>query len=151
MRAVVDSNVWVSALVNPAGAPAQVLAALRAQRFELVLSEPLLTELADVLRRPRFARRFAVTPEMTAALLAVLRARAHRVELAGTVRVCRDPNDDMVIETALTGHADALVSRDDDLKRSPEVAAALAERGIRVLSVQRFLDALAEAEAQADS
>lgn len=50
----------------------------------------------------------------------------------------------MVIETAVNGHADLLVSRDDDLKRAPEVAATLAQHGIRVVSVQRFLDALAE-------
>jgi predicted nucleic acid-binding protein len=55
----------------------------------------------------------------------------------------------MVIETAINGRADMLVSRDDDLKRSPQVTATLAERGSRVLSVQRFLDALDGADVQA--
>ena len=50
----------------------------------------------------------------------------------------------MVIETAINGDADVLVSRDDDLKRAPEVAAVLAEHGVRVLTVQRSLNALDE-------
>lgn len=50
----------------------------------------------------------------------------------------------MVIETAINGGADVLVSRDDDLKGAPEVATPLAEHGVRVLTVQRFLDALGE-------
>ena len=144
MRAVVDTNVWISALINAAGAPARVLAVLRAGAFELVSSEPLLVELAAVLARPRFTRRFDVTPDKLADLLAVLRDEASIVEVTGAVRVCRDPKDDMVIETAINGGADVLVSRDDDLKRAPEVAEALAEHGIRVLTVQHFLDALQE-------
>lgn len=52
----------------------------------------------------------------------------------------------MIIETALNGRADALVSRDEDVTRAPEVVGALAERGIAVLTVQRFLGALSETE-----
>ena len=59
-------------------------------------------------------------------------------DVDGTVHVCRDPEDDMVIETAINGRADVLVSHDDGLKRSPEVAAALREHNIQVLTVQRF-------------
>jgi uncharacterized protein len=151
MRAVIDTNVWVSALVNAAGAPAQVLTGVRARRFELVISQPLLEELAAVLIRPRFARRFNVTADKLAELLTVLGDEASIANVVGTVHVCRDPKDDMVIETAINGRADVLVSRDDELKRSPEVAAALLEHNVRVLTVQRFLDALGETKAQANS
>jgi putative PIN family toxin of toxin-antitoxin system len=51
-RALVDTNVWVSALLNPHGFPAKVLEALKTDQFELVLSEPLLAELLEVLSRP---------------------------------------------------------------------------------------------------
>jgi putative PIN family toxin of toxin-antitoxin system len=142
MRAVIDTNVWVSAVINAAGAPARVLAALRAHSFELISSEPLLEELAVVLARPRLALRFHVTPDALADLLAVLRDEASIADVTGTVRICRDPKDDVVIETAINGRADVLVSRDDDLTRAPEVAAILVEHGIRVLTIQRFLDAL---------
>jgi len=58
------------------------------------------------------------------------------------VQLCRDPDDDVVIETALRGQADMLVTRDDDLKRVPELANILTAAGIAVVTVQRFLDAL---------
>ena len=76
------------------------------------------------------------------------RAAIELAEVSGSVHLCRDPRDDMFIETAVAGRADVLVSRDDDLKRAPEVATILAEHGIRVLSVQQFLDLLDEADAE---
>ena len=144
MRAVVDTNVWISALLNPAGAPAAVRIALRQGRFSLVSSDPLLAEVATVLARPRFARRYGITPADVAALVALLRERAEVVPVSGSLHLCRDPDDDTVIETALNGHADALVTRDDDLKGASEIAAALAERGVAVLTVRRFLADLRE-------
>jgi putative PIN family toxin of toxin-antitoxin system len=143
VRAVVDTNVWVSALLNPAGQPAAIRLALARERFTLVTSEPLLTELAKVLARPRFARRYGVKGTDIGELVALLRERAEIAPVAGTVRLCRDPDDDVVIETALNGHADALVTRDDDLKGVAELAALLRERGVAVLTVRRFLEALA--------
>ena len=151
MRVVVDTNVWVSAILTRTGPPGRVRTAFEDDRFTVVTSEPLLVELAGVLTRPRLVRRYGHTPEDVAVLLGSLRALAELVPVTGNVRVCRDPNDDMVVETAINGHTDVLVSRDDDLKRAPEVAAVLSEPGIRVLSVQHFLDALGEAEAQVNN
>jgi putative PIN family toxin of toxin-antitoxin system len=150
MRAVIDTSVWVSAILNPAGAPARVLQALLEGQFSLVSSSPLLGELAEVLTRPRLVQRYNLTPAKTEALLLLL-GDSELAEVTGSVEVCRDPDDNMVNETAINGHADVLVSRDDDLKRSPEVAHTLLEHGIQVLTVQRFLDALDEAASQANT
>jgi putative PIN family toxin of toxin-antitoxin system len=144
VRAVVDTNVWISALLNPAGAPAAVRIALQQQQFTLVTSEPLLEELAAVLARPRFAQRYGVTPADIAELVALLRERGEVVPIAGTVRLCRDPDDDMVIETAFNGRADALVTRDDDLKGVEDLTTILASHGVAVLTVRRFLAALGD-------
>jgi uncharacterized protein len=140
MQVVVDTNIWISALINPAGPPARVLRALEEGRFGLVAGTPLLSELGTVLQRPRLVHRFTITPDKTLALLRVLRERAELVEITGTIRLCRDPRDDMVIETALAGRADTLVSRDDDLKRAPELIAVLAARAVSVLTVHQFLE-----------
>ena len=117
VRAVVDTNVWVSALLNPSGPPAAVRHALQQQRFVLVSSEPLLAELAEVLARPRFAQVYRVTRAEVIELVALVRERGDLVSVTGSVRICRDPDDDAVVETALNGRADALVTRDDDLSR----------------------------------
>ena len=53
-RAVLDTNVFVSALISPSGPSAALLLELRAGAFELVVSPMLLAELGDVLGRPKF-------------------------------------------------------------------------------------------------
>lgn len=61
------------------------------------------------------------------------------ISITGDLRLCRDPDDDMVLETAVTGRARYVMTRDDDLKADSELAARLAEHGIEVLTVRRFL------------
>lgn len=146
MRVVVDTNVWISAVLNPAGPPAAVAAALSRGGFSLVTSKPLLDEVSEVLARPRFAHRYRVTTADIADLLDLLSERAEIAVVAGTVQLCRDPDDDVVIETARNGRATAMVTRDDDLKRDWDLIQLLAAEGIEVLSVRQFLERLAEEE-----
>jgi putative PIN family toxin of toxin-antitoxin system len=68
VRAVVDTNVWVSAVLNESGLPARVLEAYLAGRFTLVVSEPMLEEMAEVMARPRLVRRHGRSPERIAIL-----------------------------------------------------------------------------------
>jgi putative PIN family toxin of toxin-antitoxin system len=56
MLVVVDTNVWVSALLNPSGFPARLLRAFLEGQFTPVISRELIQELADVLSRPRLWR-----------------------------------------------------------------------------------------------
>jgi putative PIN family toxin of toxin-antitoxin system len=56
VRAVLDPTVLVSALISTAGPPRQIISAWVDGRFELVASPALLTELRDVLGRPKFRR-----------------------------------------------------------------------------------------------
>jgi putative PIN family toxin of toxin-antitoxin system len=67
LRAVVDTNIFVSSLISPAGPPAQVLVAFEERRFTLISSKPLLQELETVLGRAKFHRR-GITPERTRTL-----------------------------------------------------------------------------------
>lgn len=140
MRAVIDTNVWISALLNPHGAPARVMEAFRAGRFTVVLSQPLLNELRQVLMRPRLRQRFGYSAEMVRDLEQLLIARAIWVLVEGHMEMCRDPRDNMVLETALRGQANYLVTRDDDLKRDIELIRKMAELGVQVVSVQQFLN-----------
>jgi putative PIN family toxin of toxin-antitoxin system len=119
-----------------------VLAALEAGRFVLVTSEPLLDELGEVLSRPRILRRYPLAPDAATALGSRLRRRAEIVRVQYAVHLCRDPDDNLVIETAALGRAELLVTRDDDLKGDLSLSQALAAGGIAVLSVRRFLAVL---------
>jgi len=85
VRAVVDTNVWVSALLNPVGGPAGVRHALADRRFTLISSEPLLVELTEVLARPRIAERYRLNKSDAAELTALLRERGEVVSVTGQI------------------------------------------------------------------
>lgn len=142
MRAGVDTNVWVSGALNPRGRPAEVRQALDRGDFTLITSPPMPDELAEVLSRPRVADKYGITTDVIAELMALLVEKADIIEVNGTLQLCRDPDDDVVLETAVNGKADVIVTRDEDLSRDLDLIALLEERGIRVLTVQHFLDEL---------
>jgi putative PIN family toxin of toxin-antitoxin system len=139
LRAVIDTNVWVSALLNPRGHPALILGAIRKRRFVPILSQPLVEELIDVLGRPRIVDKYKLEPEEVAEYTALLVERAEIVSPPGDLHLCRDPRDDMVLETAIVGKASCLVSRDDDIKADEELVREMGLRGVKVLSVASFL------------
>ena len=61
---------------------------------------------------------------------------------ASSIHACRDPDDDLILETAILGKAEYAVTRDDDIKRDRDLMEHLQARGVAVLSVQQFLDKL---------
>jgi putative PIN family toxin of toxin-antitoxin system len=115
-----------------------------AKRLTLLVSEPLLDELAEILSRSRFAARYGVTAAARAELLAVLRDYGVMTPVSGTIQVCRDPNDDVVIETALRGRAALLVTRDQDVYTSPAVLDLLQRHDVAVVGLRTLLATLAE-------
>jgi len=137
--AVIDTSVWVSAFLNPVGFPARVRQAAKEERFDLVVSVPMLEELRNVLLRPRIMRVRGTTPEEGLFFVQNIADIARIAPISGTLRLCRDPKDDMILETALTGQATHVVSRDEDLTRDLDLAQKLKEYGITVMTVSRFL------------
>jgi putative PIN family toxin of toxin-antitoxin system len=150
LRAVVDTNVWVSALLNPRGYPSRVLEALRSYLFELVLSDPMLDELFDVLTRPRLTKKYGLQLQDIAEFGVLLEQKAVKVDPPGKLRICRDPRDNMVLETAVIGRADFAVSRDDDIKRDPDLIENMTAHRVRVVSVRQFLEVLTREGDQAE-
>ena len=112
-RVVLDTNILVSALTHPAGQAAGVVEALRRARSLLVFSDPTLRELRETLGRPKLARYF--TPAEQSNFLFALRQVSEIVAIRGIQMGCRDADDDMVLETAVRGNADCVVTGDRDL------------------------------------
>lgn len=134
-RAVLDTNVLVSALITPEGASAQLLTELRAGAFELVVSPLLLAELGEVLRRPKF-RRYVSGSEIDAYVDLIRRAGIVHDDPAPTTRpLVADPDDQYLIELAREAMAYALVSGDAHLLELRDV--------IPIKSPWEFLDSLA--------
>src|SRR5438128_4918531 len=83
MRAVVDTNIFLSALIRAAGVAAAVLKAFRDRRFELVISVPLFDEVRDVLSRPKLVAKYRLLPADTQELLQLLGERAVVIRVSG--------------------------------------------------------------------
>lgn len=137
---VIDTNVWVSAFINPRGAPAKIREAFMNDEFQVVISVPLLNEITDVLSRSRIRDKYGLDENEISEFLFLLSQRGLQVIPTGNLHICRDPDDDRVLETALLGGARYMISRDDDIKRDLDLVAQMEARGITVLSIQRFLD-----------
>ncbi|HXZ44373.1 MAG TPA: putative toxin-antitoxin system toxin component, PIN family [archaeon] len=142
-RVVVDTNVWVSAFLNPRGYPARLILRWRAGDLRVVTSPPLLDELARVLARPRLQRVRPFTDTEARLYLLMIQAGAEVVTPTGQLRICRDASDDLVLETALLGRARYLVSRDADMIRDLSLVRLFAKPGVRIATVQQFLRLLA--------
>lgn len=141
---VLDTNVWVSAFLNPHGFPAKLLDAWMSGAFQVVISAPLMEELARVLSTPRLMLKYGYSDQDLREYLERIVSRTRAVTVTGEVVLSRDPKDNPVIETALRGSAHFLVSRDEDLTRDHPLAGHLAAQGIRVMTIARFLEHLAE-------
>ena len=115
MRAVIDTNILIRALIKPDGTVGPVLRKLVAGAYTIIYSEPLLKELLAKLVLPRIRDKYHINDDAVEALLEVIALRGKLVLPERTVHVCRDPNDDMVIETALAGNARYVVTGDQDL------------------------------------
>jgi len=141
---LLDTNIWVSMFINPHGFPARLQDAWFRGQFEVVISIPLLEEIADVLTRPRIQRKYGLTSQDIAEFLDLLQQRAIQVMPTGQLHLCRDPDDDFVLETAILGKAQYLVSRDDDIKNDRDLIRYMQNYGVEVISVQHFFEWLQE-------
>jgi len=77
VKAVVDTNLWVSALINPFGSPARLRKAFEEGRFEVVISEPIIKEIADVLNRLRIKDKYGISLSDIRGLLELIEARSN--------------------------------------------------------------------------
>lgn len=114
MRAVLDVNVFISAMLSPRGNPARLLVAWQAAEFDLVVSPALLEELARALTYPKLVRHFA--PEDASAFVAWLARSAVVAQDPEGVSPLRsaDPDDDYLLALARSERA-ILVSGDAHL------------------------------------
>jgi putative PIN family toxin of toxin-antitoxin system len=110
-RAVIDTSVVVAGLRTRSGAGNAVLRLVADQRLVLLATPPLFLEYEDVLKRPEHRLVHGLTPDDVDDFLAELAALIEPVEVHFQWRPqSRDPNDEMVLETAINSRADVLVT-----------------------------------------
>ena len=116
-RAVFDTTVLISAFLRPGGVSDELLDLASSAEFSLILSTPILDETANkLLTSKRIRARYGYPDEDARRYLEKLDGLCELVdELPPLSGVVRDPNDDVVLATAVAANATYLVSRDKDL------------------------------------
>lgn len=116
MRVVLDTNVLLSGLMLPESVPGRIIRAWREARFDLVLSEPLLEEIARALAYPKISVRLKWDEATIARFILLLRFKADIADLRDVkVEAPRDKDDMHVLSTLIAGKAEYLVTGDADL------------------------------------
>jgi uncharacterized protein len=116
VRAVIDTNVFISGLMLPKSTPGRIINAWRTGHFSLVLSEPMLAEISRVLGYPKIRKRIGWDNDTISRYVMLLRFEAEISDIRKTAaHVPRDAKDNMVLATLLASQADCLVTGDADL------------------------------------
>jgi uncharacterized protein len=130
VRVALDTNTIVSG-IGWDGPPRQILLALRAGQHDFIISPDLLAELTRVLEHPRL-RPIAAHP-LLRTVLAWLHQPEHIVIPKERFSIIRaDPQDNLVLEAAAAGGADAIVSGDTHL------LAVKRSQGIPIVTARGF-------------
>ena len=111
MIVVLDTNIIIAGTRSNKGASFQILSMIQQKKIEFLLSVPLFLEYEAVLKRPEQIEKSNLTLEDADILLNMLANRAKKFRLHYLWRPqLRDPKDEMVLELALNGNADAIVT-----------------------------------------
>jgi putative PIN family toxin of toxin-antitoxin system len=119
MRAVLDTNVLASGLLSRTSTPGRILELWTFDRFELLISLPILDEIERTLNKPYFRER--LSRGQIIAALELLQREAHVISISTTVHgAATHPEDDLILATAVSGNSDFLVTGDAQLLRLGE-------------------------------
>jgi putative PIN family toxin of toxin-antitoxin system len=106
IRVVIDTNILVSALLQPESLPAAVLMLALSGEAELCVSDSVFAEYDEVIHRPHLKR----PPDVIESTLQSIRKLGHWVKPDVRVVECTDPDDNVFLECAQAGEADYLVT-----------------------------------------
>lgn len=131
IKAIIDTNILISSLLNDLGAPAKLIAHWEQGLFEIVLSDDIFNEYKRVFLE--FTDRVEASKALE--LLEALKEKALWVEPSQKVSVCKDSSDDKFIECAVASGAEYLVTK--NIRHFPKIY-----KGVRVVKIKAFLSKL---------
>ena len=137
IRVVMDTNVLVSALRSNKGASFRLLSLVRDARFHLCLSVPIVIEYEAAAKR-QITRGGLTTADVDAIIDYLCKFGEHFKIYFLWRPTLKDPNDDMVLELAVTSSAEVIVTFNGRDFRGAEAF------GVRVITPQQFLREIGE-------
>jgi putative PIN family toxin of toxin-antitoxin system len=129
-KAVLDTNVLVSSALSD-GKPAEILKLAEDREFLSVTSLDIVEELRDVLTRDRLPFKEEQVDELVSKILSISQVFDPQIQLE---IIEDDPDDDKILEAAVAGNADCIVSGDSHLLELER------HRRISIYSPDEFLD-----------
>ena len=130
-RFVFDANVIVSVFLFKNSPPRLALETAKNQGI-IILSDTVIDELSNVLSRSKFDRYLAKSIRQE--LLETLVEASLLVQPSESIDECRYPKDNKYLELAISGHAESLITGDEDLLVLNPF------RNIKIITVLEFLD-----------
>lgn len=111
VRVVIDTNIWISFLIGKT--LSGLSEAIISGQVIVLFSNDLFSELIEVLNRPKFKKYFSASA--IEELIALLHEKVELIEIINHFNDCRDPKDNFLLDLAVSGHANYLVTGDADL------------------------------------
>lgn len=138
-RLVIDSNVWIAALISPTGTARQLVDAVLDDDIDILMSEATFAELVSRLERPKFDR-YREPETWNLFLSGLIELALWHEDAATATGTSRDADDDKFLALAVAGQADAIISGDGDLLER------VTHEGIPVFTPAVFLERLRESD-----
>jgi putative PIN family toxin of toxin-antitoxin system len=134
VRAVIDSNLWISFLFGKK--VGDLLSLIQNSEVEVITDARQIAEIEGVLSRPKIKK--LVGPQRLAVMRRFLRRKTKLIKPKRQIKACRDSNDDYLLEIAVEAKAAVLVSGDADLLALDPF------RSIRIMNYHEFKAMLEE-------
>jgi len=131
-RIIVDTNLWVSFLITRKYARLDTL--FDSKKIQLLFSGELIKEIVEVSNRPKFKKYFSQND--LEKLLEILVSIVELVEVKADVKECRDLKDNFLLNLAIDGKANFLITRDSDLLSLNKIGKT------KIVSMTHFLELL---------
>ena len=135
-RIILDTNPWISFLITKNYTYLENL--IRSQKVVLIFSEELLEEFLEVTRRQKFLKYFSKRD--TEKLLNTFDKFAELVEITSKLKICRDEKDNFLLDLAVDGNVDYLITGDKDLLILDRI------KKTQILTYQEFLEKIVSKE-----
>jgi len=137
-RVVIDTNIFVSALLSKKGAPAKVMDAWCERKFLVITCEAAILETQRVLNELSATGKYAITNDQIESILHLLRTDA--IQVPGKTNVSgiipQDPDDEKFLAIAIEGEAEIIISGDSHLLNLGKY------QNIAIQTARQFLDSL---------
>ena len=141
LRVILDTNVIVSGIILSRGTPYSIIELWRRGAFLLITSSEHIDEVVDVLRRAKIANNYDIPVEKLTSIVKLLKQKSHVVRPTPCTQTIpiRDKKDTFLLETAITGKAEYLVTGDKDLISLRNQSTI---KPLNIITPQQFLELL---------